>query len=122
MPACRRTLRLAAASPARPTAAAENKLAGGKLPFGKKHYLCKAVKTRRQGTRGAGGRHKKTSIAMKKLLRHSGIALVVIGGLTLVASQLAGWTDINGVQQAGLGLIIAGIFVHVAIVKRQSQY
>ena len=59
---------------------------------------------------------------MKKLLRHSGIALVVIGGLMLVASQLAGWTDINGVQQVGLGLIIAGIFVHVAIVKRQSQY
>lgn len=62
MPACRRTLRLAAASPARPTAAAENKLAGGKLPFGKKHYLCKAVKTRRQGTRGAGGRHKKQAL------------------------------------------------------------
>ena len=94
-----------------------NGVTGGYLPYG---LLAFGFLIYRNMSHG--GRHKKTSIAMKKLLRHSGIALVVIGGLTLVASQLAGWTDINGVQQAGLGLIIAGIFVHVAIVKRQSQY
>ena len=103
-------------------AATENNLAVDKLLFGKKHYLCKAVKTTPPGHLRCRRAGIKTSTTMKKLLRHSGIALVVIGGLTLVASQLAGWTDINGVQQAGLGLIIAGIFVHVAIVKRQSQY
>lgn len=59
---------------------------------------------------------------MKKRLKDIGISLVVIGALLLVTSHFAGWTDNNRVQLSGLGLIIAGIIVHVAAVKRDSRY
>lgn len=59
---------------------------------------------------------------MKKRLKDIGISLVVIGALLLVTSHFAGWTDNNRVQLSGLGLIIAGIIVHVAAVKHDSRY
>ncbi len=59
---------------------------------------------------------------MKRHLKGIGLGLVALGALTLVASQLAGWTDHNWVQLAGLGLIVAGIVGHVAALKGESRY
>ncbi|HIV83251.1 hypothetical protein [Marseilla massiliensis] len=59
---------------------------------------------------------------MKNRLKDIGIALVTIGALLLVASYFAGWTDNNKVLLSGLGLIMAGIIMHVAAIKHESKY
>lgn len=59
---------------------------------------------------------------MKNRLKDIGIALVTIGAMLLVASYFAGWTDNNKVLLSGLGLIMAGIIMHVAAIKHESKY
>ena len=52
----------------------------------------------------------------------TGLALIVAGTGTLLASRLMGWTEINIIQQTALGLIIAGIITCVAAMKNESRY
>lgn len=73
-------------------------------------------------TAGAGEPSLKYVSEMKNRLKDIGIALVTIGALLLVASYFAGWTDNNKVLLSGLGLIMAGIIMHVAAIKHESKY
>lgn len=73
-------------------------------------------------TAGAGVPSLKCVSEMKNRLKDIGIALVTIGALLLVASYFAGWTDNNKVLLSGLGLIMAGIIMHVAAIKHESKY
>lgn len=54
---------------------------------------------------------------MKKAKPFIGIILVVIGTLTLTATQLKALNDSNWLLLAGLLLIVAGILLHIRIIK-----
>lgn len=54
--------------------------------------------------------------------RHIGLALTVVGALTLAVSYIAGWTNYNAVLLLGLGLVVAGVVLHVAVLKSESKY
>lgn len=59
---------------------------------------------------------------MKPSKRHIGLALTVVGVLTLAVSYFAGWTNSNAVLLLGLGLVVAGAVLHVVALKSESKY
>ena len=59
---------------------------------------------------------------MRLLRPYSGVALIVIGALLLLVSSLAGWTSSNLVLLGGLVLIVAGVIVHVRMIKKGEKY
>ena len=54
---------------------------------------------------------------MKKLARFSGIILILIGVLTLASTRLPALVGSNILLLTGLLLIIAGIVLHIRILK-----
>ena len=56
------------------------------------------------------------------ILPHIGMAAVYFGTLLLVVSFLLGWTTSNALLFFSLFLIITGVIVHVAVLKRKHQY
>lgn len=59
---------------------------------------------------------------MKLSKRHAGLVLIALGLLTFAVSYAAGWTNANAALFLGLGLVVAGTVLHVAIQKRDSNY
>lgn len=59
---------------------------------------------------------------MKPSKRHAGLALIALGLLTFAVSYAAGWTNANAVLFLGLGLVVGGTALHVALIKRESKY
>lgn len=59
---------------------------------------------------------------MKKSIPFLGILLVTAGALTLTASAFCGWTNTNGVQISALSMIVLGIIVYIAAIKRSGKY
>lgn len=51
-----------------------------------------------------------------------GIILVLLGTLCLLAAFLARQTSHNWVMLAALAMIIAGVILHIFLLKRQSKY
>ncbi|MCI6160154.1 MAG: hypothetical protein PUH24_10095 [Prevotellaceae bacterium] len=58
----------------------------------------------------------------KKHAQHIGMALVYTGAVLLIVNFLAGWSHINALQFLALLLIIAGIIVHVSVIKKSGNY
>jgi LPXTG-motif cell wall-anchored protein len=52
---------------------------------------------------------------------HLGIALIVVGTLTLVATRIDGMTNHNWLLLMGLLLIVAGIVLHVRGIKHEGD-
>lgn len=59
---------------------------------------------------------------MNCLKTYLGLLLVVLGVLTFIVSYACGLTNVNIVQFTGLFLVVAGIIVHVVVLKSQSKY
>ncbi len=50
--------------------------------------------------------------------KYLGVLLIVLGAIVLLVSYFLEYVDYNAVQFSGLGLIIIGLIVHIAIRKR----
>ena len=51
-----------------------------------------------------------------------GIALIVVGALTLVVTRIDSLSNHNWLLLTGLLLIVAGIVLHIRGIKRESNY
>ncbi len=49
------------------------------------------------------------------MVKYIGILLIVLGAILLLVSYLTELVDYNCVQFSGLGLIIAGLIVHIQL-------
>ena len=58
----------------------------------------------------------------KEFRKYFGIGMLGIGVMLLVLGFLLGWTHHNAYTLLSLLLLIAGVVIHVAHVKRQSKY
>jgi len=59
---------------------------------------------------------------MKFLQKYIGIALIVVGSLMLILLQVCHFTFVNALLLLPLGFIIAGVVIHVWMIKRESRY
>ena len=59
---------------------------------------------------------------MKKLTHFIGILLIVIGTLVLIATRFSTLASHNWMLLSALCLIIAGIWLHIRSIKRDSRF
>jgi hypothetical protein len=59
---------------------------------------------------------------MKRIGRYTGLALIVIGTFWLLADLFWGFMHLNLMLVVPLFLMIAGVFLHVWMQKRESRY
>ena len=59
---------------------------------------------------------------MKFLVKYIGLGLIALGFLFLAALHLLHLNFINWLLLTALGIIIAGLVVHVWLLKRESRY
>lgn len=59
---------------------------------------------------------------MKKLKQYAGVILIASGALTLTLTRLPQLSTRNSLLLAGLLLIVAGIWLHIRSIKRDSRY
>ena len=59
---------------------------------------------------------------MKFLQKNIGIALIAVGSLMLILLQVCRFTFVNALLLLPLGIIIAGVVIHVWMIKRESRY
>ncbi|MBQ2808079.1 MAG: hypothetical protein IJF06_03130 [Bacteroidaceae bacterium] len=50
---------------------------------------------------------------MGKYIQYSGLALIIIGAIVLIASYFAGWNNINAVNMGSFAGMIAGLIVYI---------
>ena len=50
--------------------------------------------------------------------KYLGALLVILGAILLIISFFCGWNNFNGVQFGALGLMIAGLLLHIFIAKK----
>ncbi|MBR3907473.1 MAG: hypothetical protein IKJ61_05165 [Bacteroidaceae bacterium] len=50
---------------------------------------------------------------MGKYIQYSGLALIIIGAIVLIASYFAGWNNINAVNMGSFACMIAGLIVYI---------
>ena len=50
---------------------------------------------------------------MGKHIQYSGLALIIIGAIVLIASYFAGWNNINAVNIGSFAGMIAGLIVYI---------
>ena len=50
---------------------------------------------------------------MGKNIQYSGLALIIIGAIVLIASYFAGWNNINAVNIGSFAGMIAGLIVYI---------
>ncbi len=61
----------------------------------------------------------KKHITMNSIKKYLGALLVILGAIVLIISFFCGWNNYNGVQFGALGLMIAGLLVHIFIAKKE---
>lgn len=59
---------------------------------------------------------------MKKHIKKLGMALILLGIAILAANTAWGHGDANWLLFLSLGIIVAGVVVHVTGIKRESKY
>ena len=59
---------------------------------------------------------------MEKIKEHAGVALIVIGTLTLAATRLPSLSSSNTLLLAGLLCIVGGTLLHIHTIKHESNY
>ena len=59
---------------------------------------------------------------MKKVTPFIGIFLIIIGTLVLIATRFSTLANHNSLLIAGLLCIIAGIWLHIRSIKRDSRF
>ncbi len=59
---------------------------------------------------------------MKKISTYIGLYLIVMGAVVLALTRIPALTGYNALLLAGLGLIVAGIVLHLYAVKKRSEY
>ncbi|MBR1688710.1 MAG: hypothetical protein IJ710_09335 [Prevotella sp.] len=59
---------------------------------------------------------------MKKFAPYTGLLLIIVGTLVLVAAFAAGLTHLRSLLLGALAAIVAGIVLHIRTIKRQSRY
>ena len=57
---------------------------------------------------------------MKKLTPYSGLFLIIIGTLVLIATRFSPFSSSNRMLLSGLLLIVAGIVLHIRSIKHES--
>lgn len=57
---------------------------------------------------------------MKKIIPYIGVALIVMGTLTLAATRLSALSGNNWMLLTGLAFIVLGIVLHIRVLKRQN--
>ena len=55
---------------------------------------------------------------MNTLLKNLGVLLIILGTIILVLSFLFNWEDYNWLHALALGVMIAGLIVHIVISKK----
>ena len=55
---------------------------------------------------------------MNTLLKNLGVLLIILGTIILVLSFLFNWGDYNWLHALALGVMIAGLNVHIVISKK----
>ena len=57
--------------------------------------------------------NKKQHITMGKKIQYSGLALIIIAAIVLIASYFNGWNNINAVNFGAFGAMIVGLIVYI---------
>ena len=60
-------------------------------------------------------------IAMAEKIKYVGLVLLVIGAIILLASQMNGWNNINGVNFGATAAMIVGLITYVVAGKKGYQ-
>ena len=58
---------------------------------------------------------------MKKIEPYIGVAVIAVGVLVLAATRIAALSSSNTLLLTGLLLIVAGIWLHIRTIKKESQ-
>ncbi len=59
---------------------------------------------------------------MKKISTYIGLYLIILGAIVLALTRFHALMGYNSLLLCGLGLIVAGIVLHIYAVKRRSNY
>ena len=59
---------------------------------------------------------------MKNYLKYLGLAFLVLGVLLLVVGHFLSWTSHNLFLFLILGLVLAGLVIHVCLMKKNDKY
>lgn len=59
---------------------------------------------------------------MKKINQYAGVILIVLGVLTLTLTRIPSLVSSNTLLLTGLLLIVAGIWLHIRSIKKDSLY
>ncbi len=59
---------------------------------------------------------------MKKISTYIGLYLIILGALVLALTRIHALMGYNSLLLCGLGLIVAGIVLHLYAVKKKSEY
>ena len=65
--------------------------------------------------------HKANDI-MKKIRDFAGLLLIILGTLMLVMTRIPALVSSNALLLTGLLLIVAGIWLHIRSIKKESRY
>ena len=65
--------------------------------------------------------NQKNHIAMAEKIKYVGLVLLVIGAIILLASQINGWNNINGVNFGATAAMIVGLITYVVAGKKGYQ-
>ena len=59
---------------------------------------------------------------MKKIKQYAGVVLIISGALALTLTRIPSLVSGNTLLLAGLLLIVAGIWLHIRSIKKDSLY
>ncbi len=59
---------------------------------------------------------------MKKYVKNLGLGMVCVGALSLIIGYATSLTDHNALLISAAVLIVAGLVLHVYLMKRESKY
>ena len=59
---------------------------------------------------------------MKRYVKNLGLGLACVGALSLIVGYAAGLTDHNAMLISAAVLIVAGLILHVYLMKKESKY
>ena len=64
----------------------------------------------------------KFNVFMKKLTPYTGLFFIIIGTLALISTRFSPLSSHNTLLLAGLLSIVAGIVIHIRIIKSASKF
>jgi len=56
---------------------------------------------------------------MNEFKKYLGAIIVILGAILLICSFFLGWNSYNGVQFGAMGLMIAGLLLHIFLGKKE---